>query len=307
MGAASHSLGGSGCMLFFSDALPFPGWWAVLPTGAVVMLLAGAPPTPDAPAPWAHRVLAVAPLVSLGWVSYSVYLYHWPLMVFLRFVRVDPLSSATTALVVVVAVLGLGLASYWLVERPVRGVQGFTDRQLLTRCLLLPGLALLCVALAVPAALDLTSAAVVATPATGPRYSNATSIEAIYSRAHPTPCEKELGLCNVGATTQPPAVFLFGDSHAEIWSRLLHEYGLAEGYSVRRAYGRGVDWLYFRVSSPSLSLFLSISLYLSPGGAELVLCLASASIPRRALAAAPTATRTPSRYWPRQPSPPTKR
>ena len=54
----------------------FPGWWAVLPVAGSALLL-------SAPAAWLCRVvLASPPLVWIGLISYPLYLWHWPLLVF---------------------------------------------------------------------------------------------------------------------------------------------------------------------------------------------------------------------------------
>jgi peptidoglycan/LPS O-acetylase OafA/YrhL len=69
--------------VLFSGQTPFPGWAAVLPTaGAVTVLAAGVTAT-DGPV---GRVMAVPGLRWLGDVSYSVYLWHWPLVVLVPYV-----------------------------------------------------------------------------------------------------------------------------------------------------------------------------------------------------------------------------
>ncbi|WP_236594374.1 acyltransferase family protein [Saccharothrix sp. 6-C] len=60
---------------WFSTDLAFPGWVAALPTfGAVAMLVA----REDSLA----RVLGLRPLTYVGDISYSLYLWHWPVIVF---------------------------------------------------------------------------------------------------------------------------------------------------------------------------------------------------------------------------------
>ncbi len=62
----------------YSGAVPFPGWRAALPVlGAAAVIAANAPARLPSPT----RVLGVRPVQWLGDVSYSVYLWHWPLIV----------------------------------------------------------------------------------------------------------------------------------------------------------------------------------------------------------------------------------
>jgi len=64
-------------------------------------------------------VLALRPLAGLGLVSYGVYLYHWPLFLWLTPERVDVSWGALLALRCGLT-LGVAIASYHFVERPIR-------------------------------------------------------------------------------------------------------------------------------------------------------------------------------------------
>ena len=75
------------CGAFLDGVEEFPGPWALVPVGAtVLMILAGANlqarpgSTDELPLP--NRLLATAPLVALGALAYSLYLWHWPLLIF---------------------------------------------------------------------------------------------------------------------------------------------------------------------------------------------------------------------------------
>ena len=75
------------CGALIDGVKQFPGPWALVPVGAAALLiLAGAnrgarPSTRDRlPAP--NRLLATKPLVKLGAMAYSLYLWHWPLLIF---------------------------------------------------------------------------------------------------------------------------------------------------------------------------------------------------------------------------------
>ncbi|MGH3847932.1 MAG: SGNH hydrolase domain-containing protein, partial [Pseudonocardiaceae bacterium] len=75
------------CGALIDGVREFPGPWALWPIGATVLfILAGANrhahPSTREKLPWPNRLLAVAPLVRLGAMAYSLYLWHWPLLIF---------------------------------------------------------------------------------------------------------------------------------------------------------------------------------------------------------------------------------
>ncbi len=95
----------------YTGSTPFPGWQALLPVlGTALVIGAHSPMNRLSPGP----LLAVRPMQWLGDVSYSVYLWHWPLIVLipqLRGHRMDNLDRA------VALVLTLVLA--WLTKKYV--------------------------------------------------------------------------------------------------------------------------------------------------------------------------------------------
>src|ERR1700722_17576577 len=74
------------CGALIDGVAEFPGPWALVPVGAtMLMILAGAnvasrPGTADR-MPLPNRLLATGPLVALGTIAYSLYLWHLPLLV----------------------------------------------------------------------------------------------------------------------------------------------------------------------------------------------------------------------------------
>ncbi|HEV3225214.1 MAG TPA: acyltransferase, partial [Acidimicrobiales bacterium] len=65
------------------------------------------------------RFLSVRPLVGLGVISYGVYLWHWPIFVTLDASRIHVSGWPLFALRVAIT-LAFSVASYFLVERPIR-------------------------------------------------------------------------------------------------------------------------------------------------------------------------------------------
>jgi hypothetical protein len=92
----------------------FPGWWALLPTlGAYCILSAG-------PHAWFNRkVLASRVFVGVGLISYPLYLWHWPLLVFARILNGDVLSIRMRYGIFLISLL-LSWLTYQLIEKPIR-------------------------------------------------------------------------------------------------------------------------------------------------------------------------------------------
>jgi peptidoglycan/LPS O-acetylase OafA/YrhL len=82
--------------------------------GTALLVLSGSqlPPVPN-------RVLQFAPLVWSGLISYSLYLWHWPIIVLGQYWLVRDFNTFEAAAAVIL-MLGLATASWWFVERPYR-------------------------------------------------------------------------------------------------------------------------------------------------------------------------------------------
>jgi peptidoglycan/LPS O-acetylase OafA/YrhL len=68
----------------------------------------------------ACRLLAARPIVGLGLISYSLYLWHWPIPAFLRLTRLDDLTALENFLAGVIVPVLLAVLTYWAIERPLR-------------------------------------------------------------------------------------------------------------------------------------------------------------------------------------------
>ena len=100
--------------LFYSSDTVFPGLGALPPAvGAALVIWAGSG------ASIVGRVLSTRPLVFLGKVSYSLYLWHFPLLAFGFYVGLGEPGPAQLALLLAAAFL-LALLSWRFVEQPAR-------------------------------------------------------------------------------------------------------------------------------------------------------------------------------------------
>ena len=98
----------------FDDTTPFPGWWALIPTVGTVAVLAAMATAEVGPL---GRVLALRPVQWLGDVSYSVYLWHWPLIVLTPFVVGGELGIVDKVAILVVTLLLAGLTKRFIEDR----------------------------------------------------------------------------------------------------------------------------------------------------------------------------------------------
>jgi peptidoglycan/LPS O-acetylase OafA/YrhL len=109
---------------FYSDETRFPGYTALLPClGAALIIYAG-----GAGESLVGRLLSSAPMTFIGKISYSLYLWHWPLFALYRYRVARALTPAEAAAIVAASLL-LASLSWHFVERPFRQAQGGVPRR----------------------------------------------------------------------------------------------------------------------------------------------------------------------------------
>ena len=92
---------------------PFPGFTVIPPcVGTALLIYAGT-------ARLTGRVFSNAATVFVGRISYSLYLIHWPLIVFYRYYKFSPLNLAEQ-LTIAAASVALAALMFWYVEQPFR-------------------------------------------------------------------------------------------------------------------------------------------------------------------------------------------
>ena len=119
LGGIAGALGTFGVVLGFvlvDSSTPFPGVWALLPVMGTALMIAGGTISSGGVL---TRGLGAKPMSTVGDWSYSLFLWHWPFVVFsgLIWTRNETISTIAVFASVVPAVL-----SYYLLEQPFRRV-----------------------------------------------------------------------------------------------------------------------------------------------------------------------------------------
>jgi peptidoglycan/LPS O-acetylase OafA/YrhL len=100
----------------YTPQTPFPGATALPPVAATLLVIwAGTPAALAAPS----FLMKLRPVQFLGDISYSLYLWHWPLIVLLPFILGSGLTDYLRLAILVAAIL-LAIITKWFVEDPAR-------------------------------------------------------------------------------------------------------------------------------------------------------------------------------------------
>jgi len=190
---------------------PFPGYAAILPCGAVALLICGgkAFQTP------VTRLLSLRPVVWIGLLSYSLYLWHWPVLAFMRYVYGRYALPWQWSVTAVVMTFGLALLGYVICERPLKKrPMGFLTA--FSSLYLVPSLLLAGVCL------------------WGIRHATSPALAPEIASYGQDVCHGNLTKrCDRGATDVAPTVLVFGDSHAAALNSFFDVLGKREGWAAK--------------------------------------------------------------------------
>jgi hypothetical protein len=118
----SGMLGGAGLLLIISSyftitgAMAFPGYIALFPTLGTALFLYSNSWGNN----WSGPLLAWAPLQFIGKISYSLYLWHWPLIIFLKAHCYPEEIGMTDKLALFVVSFIVSILSWKYIEQPFR-------------------------------------------------------------------------------------------------------------------------------------------------------------------------------------------
>jgi len=176
------------CTIFITEQTPFPGIIALIPCTAAALLL-------SLKSNWVSNFFSTKPMVYIGELSYSLYLWHFPIMALVRYRNDDNNLSLLQMCFITFLTAILAAASYYLIEKKSKKI---TDKKSLV---LITGVA----------AVLLTYSYYL------PKIFSHKEIHANYSkRQFGKESHNSLTIQKFGDLTKKSSIFLFGDSHA--WS-----------------------------------------------------------------------------------------
>lgn len=106
----------------------FPGISAVLPCLGTLVLIH----FHSTGGSWVKTALSSGLAVWVGKISFSLYLWHWPLLAYVRNLSIDELSFMMRVILLIFSIV-LAVCSWKFIEQPFRGKTKFADRSILFR------------------------------------------------------------------------------------------------------------------------------------------------------------------------------
>jgi len=213
-------------IFYFDQTTPFPGFNAFIPTiGTALIILFARSET------LVGKMLSIKPIVGVGLISYSVYLWHQPIFVFARHGSIVDLSLNTSFALIIISLVS-GYLSWKFVENPFRHKGVITKRQIY------------CFSLLGSVFFILIGLTIVAGNGFKHRFNIPNTISDSFARSDKfAACFDKKGVheiddwfCLIGKKdSEKPSFFVFGDSHAymlvDVFDKVANELGVSGGYA----------------------------------------------------------------------------
>ena len=117
-------------ILFIKEGPHFPGFVALLPVIGTVAILLPQGETPS----WSERILSIKPLAAIGKISYSLYLWHWPVFSLVDYKMIFSSEIARLAIKISITLFATAL-TYKFIENPARSFLNQPKRRKLSYAL----------------------------------------------------------------------------------------------------------------------------------------------------------------------------
>ena len=252
----------------FDSTTPFPGAWALLPVLGTAAVIAAGTVSQQL---WHSRLTSLRPVQWLGDVSYSLYLWHWPLIVLAPFAFATSPSTVMKISILCVALV-LAWLTYRFVERPGQRWRLIAASNRRTFLAMLAGMGIVLLAggalvlggnlragpdvppVSVTIQACVGPQAMSPTEACGNRFGPAAEVVMGPRNSYfhvPAECLARPDIlpfgdrtatveCDFSTGKEPPTtVWLVGDSHAEQWKGAVLDLARQKNWSVVMSFGGG--------------------------------------------------------------------
>ena len=111
-------------ILFFNEHTPFPSAFSLIPTlGAALVIIFSIKGT------IAYKLLTLRPMIIIGLISYSAYLWHQPLLSLSRYYFVSELNPLNILMIIMLTFI-LAYLSWRFVEQPFRDIKKISRKSI---------------------------------------------------------------------------------------------------------------------------------------------------------------------------------
>lgn len=196
-------------ILFINVGYP-SNWMIVACLGATLYIYSG---TNQDYIPLINRIFSLKPFIAIGLISYSLYLWHWPIIAYINYMSIDKTIAIKIAILIVSIILAT--LTYFFIEKPFR----YRFKTTFTKTLVL----LWCVPIILACAFALSSKYVnefgfnKINPIALKQSESFYGILKESDRCMDSGTADSLSnkkLCIIGDTTKKPSFLVVGDSHA---------------------------------------------------------------------------------------------
>ncbi|MEO3680738.1 acyltransferase family protein [Shewanella vesiculosa] len=203
--------------LFVDNSFIFPGFIALLLCMPVAIII-------NSKDTVVNKLLSHKYLVYVGTLSYSLYLFHWPILAFYRYVfnfgydgyKIPKIDS----LILLVVIFLFSLFSFYFIEKPFR-YKKTTKKQTFYYYFLFPSLFFV-----------FTSIFTLYSNGLPSRFDDEIYGISIYSHIDKNLCPALINIgCKGGAVSSNKKIIVYGNSHAEHYYQYINDISLKHNYS----------------------------------------------------------------------------
>lgn len=215
----------------YTENTLFPGVSALPPVlGAMLIIFSGQENSSPV-----KQLLSFPPLVFIGKISYSLYLWHWPMIIFTKYYLIRPMTPIELG-ILLVAIIVVSTLSWRFIESPFRSRQFLSTRQIYA------------VAASGTALMLLAGGSIYYFKGfpkrPGVEYlAIDTKKEEIWlykgCNVNQTDNPNEITPCRIGGGPQPPSFLVWGDSHTPTYGKAIHSSAAQYGVSGILTFANG--------------------------------------------------------------------